>query len=204
MSQHGATVLLLIDLQSAFCDAAGSMARQGREISAMREAAKACNDLALAARSSGIPVIWTQMGFSPDYSDGGVLTSRLRPNLPRVGALKRGSEDFGFSRLVSPDPGDVVIHKARYSAFYGTALEIELRSRAVETVLVGGVTTSMCVDTTVRDLGQRDYDVRVVSDACADFDAGRHEAALAAMAFGFASLISRTTARQILEEADNG
>lgn len=204
MSRHGATLLLLIDLQSAFCDATGSMARQGREISAMQKAAKLCNGLAVAARSAGTPVIWTQMGFSPDYSDGGVLTARLRPNLARIGALKRGSADFGFSCLVRPEPGDVVIQKVRYSALYGTALEVELRSRAIETIVVAGVTTSMCVDTTVRDLGQRDYDVRVVRDACADFDTDRHEAALAAMAFGFASLISYKSAQRIFGGENNG
>lgn len=204
MSRHGATLLLLIDLQSAFCDTIGSMARQGREISAMQKAAKLCNGLAVAARSAGTPVIWTQMGFSPDYSDGGALTARLRPDLARIGALKRGSEDFGFSCLVKAEPGDVVIQKARYSAMYGTALEIELRSRSVERIVVAGVTTSMCVDTTVRDLGQRDYDVRVVREACGDFDAARHKAALAAMEFGFAKLIAVEDAMQILDEGGNG
>lgn len=203
MSQDGATALLLIDLQSAFCDATGSMARQGREIAAIQKAAKVCNDLAIAARSTGIPVIWTQMGFAPDYSDGGVLIERLRPNLANVGALKRGSDDFSFSGLVTPKNGDVIIHKARYSALYGTALEIELRSRAIETILVAGVTTSMCVDTTVRDLGQRDYDVRVVGDACADFEVDRHKAALAAIAFGFAKLISVEAAIQTLSGDKN-
>lgn len=199
MARPGSTVLLLIDLQRSFCDAEGSMALQGRDISAMQAAARVCDGLAASAHAAGVPVVWTRMAFRPDYADGGALTGRLRPNLARIGALKRGSEDADFSRLVQPQAGDVVIDKARYSALYGTPLEVVLRSGGHQRILVAGVTTSMCVDTTVRDLGQRDYDVLVVEEGCADFDAERHRAALSAMEFGFARRISRDAASDILE-----
>lgn len=184
------TALLLIDLQVAFCDADGSMASQGRDISTIGEAARRCDRLAGIARRRGVPVIWTKMLFAPDYSDGGLLIARIRPNLKRIGALRRGDPDSEFSKLVTVESGDTVIEKSRYSALYGTSLEVQLRSRGIGRVIVAGTTTSMCVDTTVRDLGQRDMEVLVVRDACADFDMNRHEAALAAMEFGFARIIS--------------
>lgn len=192
------TALLLIDLQVAFCDENGSMAGQGRDIATMQEAAGLCNDLAASARRSGVPVIWTKMAFSADYSDGGVLTGWLRPNLERVGALRRGSDDVELSRVVVPHRDDAIVEKTRYSALIGTSLDAHLRSVGARRIVVAGVTTSMCVDTTVRDLGQRDYKVFVCRDACADFDAERHEAALAAMEFGFARIVDMNTAIGIL------
>lgn len=193
------TALLLVDLQVAFCDADGSMASQGRDIAQMAHAARACNELASIARSASVPVIWTKMQFAPDYSDGGLLIHRIRPNLKRVGALRRGDRDAEISSVLTIEQADIVIEKPRYSALYGTSLEVQLRSRRVGRIVVAGVTTSMCVDTTVRDLGQRDFDVLVVRDGCADFAADRHEAALAAMEFGFARVVSLAAARDALE-----
>lgn len=184
------TALLLIDLQRAFCDDAGSMARSGRPIGTMREAALQCASLAFAARRGGIPVIWTRMRFRPDYADGGRLISHIRPNLAKIGALRADTFDAGLADGLGYAPGDVVIDKARYSALYGTSLEVWLRAARIERVIVGGVTTSMCVESTVRDLGQRDYEVIVAREACADFAADRHVASLEAMAFGFASVDS--------------
>jgi len=193
------TALLLIDLQVAFCDADGSMASQGREISTIRQATRVCGQLAGIARRQGVPVIWTKMLFAPDYSDGGLLIAKIRPNLRKIGALRRGDPDSELSRLVTVEAGDTVIEKARYSALYGTSLDVHLRSRGIGRVIVGGATTSMCVDTTVRDLGQRDIEVLVVREGCADFDTNRHEAALAAMEFGFARIISQDEAIGALE-----
>jgi nicotinamidase-related amidase len=197
------TVLLLVDLQKAFCDPAGSMARQGRDIAAMRHAAQVCSDLASHARAHAVPVIWTRMVYRPDYLDGGRLVWELRPNLRRIGALRSGTPDGDLSEVVASAPSDVVLDKPRYSAIYATSLEAQLRALGVARILVGGVTTSMCVESTVRDLSQRDHDVRVVADACGDFDAERHRASLAAIEFGFAPLIDIADARRLLNEASS-
>lgn len=194
----GATVLLAIDLQRSFCDADGSMASQGRPIEALRDAALACDALARAARAGGAPVIWTRMMFAPDYSDGGELTRTIRPNLARIGALRRGSGDEALSPTVTALEGDIVIDKARFSALIGTELEALLRRMAVRRVIVCGVTTSMCVESTVRDLGQRDFEVFVVADACADFEERRHQFALESMEFGFARIVDSEGARSLL------
>jgi ureidoacrylate peracid hydrolase len=184
------TLLLLIDAQRAFCDPDGSMAQQGRSIAPMAEAARACGQLAAAARAAGVPVAWTRMLFKPDYSDGGRLINELRPNLKRIGALRAGTPDVELSALAGVEPNDIVIDKTRYSALIDTTLEAELAARGVTRIMVGGVTTSMCVETSVRDLSQRDFDVVVVREACGDFAADRHAASLSAMEFGFATLVS--------------
>ncbi len=187
--QSRGTVLLLIDLQEAFCGQAGSMAQQGRDIAAMRAALHASRRLADGVRAFGIPVAWTRLMFQTDYADGGRLVHDLRPNLKAIGALRRGSSDVELAADCGYRSGDALIDKNRYSAFPGTNLDQWLVQQGAESALVGGVTTSMCVDTTVRELSQRDIATFVVREACGDFDAARHEAALAAMAFGFARVI---------------
>lgn len=200
LAEPVAAVLVLIDLQVAFCDLDGSIARQGRNILPLAQAAQRCAALADEARAHGVPVIWTRHVLRPDYADGGGLI-RARPNLAQIGALRSGTPDVELSALVQAQPGDIVMDKPRYSAFYATALECTLRSLAPCRVIVGGVTTSMCVESTVRDLAQRDHEVLVVAEACGDFDAGRHAASLAAIRFGFAPVIDGAEATRIMEQA---
>jgi ureidoacrylate peracid hydrolase len=171
-------LLLLIDLQRAFCDSDGSMAAQGRPVEAMSAAARQCEVLAQIAHRHGTPVIWTRMMFAPDYSDGGMLT-RLRPGLPKIGALRRGEPDVELSAHVCAQTGDLIVDKPRYSALIGTELADILQEKRIGRVVIGGVTTSMCVD----------FDVAVIEEACGDFDAARHAASLAALAFGFARVL---------------
>ena len=166
------------------------MAKQGRTIAAMQEAARCCARLADTAHRAGIPVIWTHMQFRSDYADGGRLVHKIRPNLAKIGALQARTFDAELADGIGYAPGDIVIEKARYSALYGTALEVWLRAMDIARVIVGGVSTSMCVESTVRDLGQRDYEVIVAREACGDFAQDRHNASLEAMAFGFASIES--------------
>lgn len=194
-------LLLLVDLQRAFCSPDGDLARRGRDITAMQAAARSCARLAAAGRAAGVPVIWTRMMLRPDYADGGRMTDDLLPHLKLVGALQRGSRDVELADGLFVDPGDEVIDKQRNSALFGTSLEVHLNARRIQRVIVGGVTTSMCVDTTVRDLGQRDYATFVVREAVGDFDAARHAAALDALAFGFARVISERDCLAALDGA---
>jgi ureidoacrylate peracid hydrolase len=198
------TALVVIDAQRSFCDPDGSMARQGRPIDTMAEAARKCDRLAADARAAGARIVWTRMVFAPDYSDGGELIRTIRPNLARIGALKRGSGDELLSDLVHPEPADAVLDKPRYSALIGTGLEEMLRREAIERVFLCGVTTSMCVESTARDIGQRDFRTYVVADCCADFDADRHRASLAAIAFGFARIVTSAQAMALMNGMDDG
>ncbi|MGR3565699.1 MAG: cysteine hydrolase family protein [Heliomarina sp.] len=193
------TALIVIDPQVSFCDPGGSMDRQGRALAPLQLAVTQCVLVADRARAAGATIIWTRMVFAPGYTDGGELTNRIRPNLAKIGALERGSGDEELSMLVSPAPEDVIIDKPRFSALINTGLEQVLKDRGINTVIVGGVTTSMCVESTVRDIGQRDYQTFVLTDACADFDTKVHEASLAAMQFGFAKGLSVDDALTLLK-----
>lgn len=186
---RGRCLLLLIDLQRGFCSPDGDLARRGRDIAAMQAASQSCARLATVARAIGVPVVWTRMVLRPDYADGGRMTEDLLPHLKLAGALQRGSRDVELVEGLNIDARDDVIDKPRNSALYASPLEVHLHARRIERVVVGGVTTSMCVDTTVRDLGQRDYATFVVREAVGDFDTARHDAALDALAFGFARVI---------------
>lgn len=178
--------LLLIDLQRSFCSPEGSMAAQGWDIAPLAAVVAPCRELAREARKRNIPVIWTRIGWADDYSDGGLLTHTLRPNLARIGALKRGTPDWEIVPEAGYQPGERIVDKTRFSALIGTELMLD-------EAIVAGVTTSMCVESTVRDLGQRDCVVTVVADACAEFDRARHAAALATMGFGFARIATLAT-----------
>lgn len=194
------SALIVIDLQRSFCDADGSMARQGRPIEALQRAAAAGNALAADARAAGVTVIWTRMVFAPDYADGGWLVEAIRPNLKRVGALRRGSGDELLSHCVETGAGDEILDKPRFSALVGTGLEQRLRAGHISRVFVCGVTTSMCVESTVRDLAQRDFETYLVADACSDFEEERHQASIAAMEFGFARIIDTAGARRLFQD----
>jgi ureidoacrylate peracid hydrolase len=186
--------LLLVDLQRGFLHPEGFVAAQGRDVSDCAAAARHCYVLARIARDAGIPVIWSRHVLRPDHADGGLLTTELRPRLGQIGALALGTADIEIPAEAGVDPSDFVIDKPRYSAFFGTALDMLLAARGIRTLMVGGVTTSMCVESSVRDAAQRDIRTFVVRDAVADFDAARHAASLSAMAFGFARLIGAAPA----------
>ena len=186
--------LLLVDLQRGFLHPNGFVAAQGRDVSGCAAAARQCYALARIARDAGMPVIWTRHVLRPDHADGGLLTTELRPRLGQIGALARGTADVEIPAEAGVQADDFVLDKPRYSAFFGTSLDMLLAARGIRALMVGGVTTSMCVESTVRDAAQRDIRTFVVREAVADFDAARHAASLSAMAFGFARLIGAAAA----------
>ncbi|MSO66056.1 MAG: cysteine hydrolase [Alphaproteobacteria bacterium] len=182
--------VLAIDLQWGFCHPEGSVARRGRNPAPLMAAARRSAELARRARDAGLPIIWTQMTLRPDYRDGGLLTSTFRPGIREGGGLKRGERDSALLPDLDLQPADFVVDKQRISAFYSSALEGVLRALKVEGLLVCGVTTAQCVETTVRDAFQRDYAAFVVEDCVAEYSPERHRHALSAMAYGFANVIS--------------
>lgn len=194
------TAVVLVDLQRAFCSEDGTVAVQERNVGANRRAAVSCGRIADFAHEAGVPVIWTRFVLDRDYLLGGRLVDTLRPGLRQVSALKAGSPDVEILPDLPVAADDLVVDKPRYSGLYGSQLEVALRSLAVDRVIVGGVTTSMCVESTVRDASQRDYLVTVIQDAVADFDIDRHSASLRAMEFGFASLANVSDVPALLRQ----
>ncbi|WP_127480180.1 cysteine hydrolase family protein [Nocardioides pantholopis] len=184
------TALLVIDMQNGFLDAEGSMARIGMPHEALQPAVAGCERLVRAARTAGVPVIYTRYVYQPGYADGGLLPHALMPQMTEVDALITGTWDAEIVPALTPQAGEVVIDKARPSSFYGTSLEPVLTSQGIRSLVLCGVTTNICVETTARDAGQRDYRVHVATDAVAEYDQNRHEVALSTIGFTFGWLTS--------------
>lgn len=182
--------LLVIDLQNAFCHAGGSLARLGRDIAMCRQVIGPCTRLVAAARRRGVPVIFTRYVYRADYADADLLVREMRPALRAAGALADGSWDAAQVDELPPAPGDYVIRKNRYSAFYSADLEPLLQRLGVRNLILCGVTTNMCVESTARDAMQRDYRVFVVADATGELEPERHAHALQAIAFGFGQVVT--------------
>jgi ureidoacrylate peracid hydrolase len=184
------TALLVIDMQNGFCHPEGSFAGLGLDVSMCNGAIAPCARLVEAAHAAGVPVIYTRYVYRADYKDGGVLVQEVLPALAEVKSLAAGTWDAELVDDLVPTDDDFVLDKNRYSAFYGTGLEPILTSLGSRNLVVAGVTTNMCVETTARDASQRDYRVFVVSDACGELDAARHDMALATLGFGFGAVVT--------------
>ena len=178
------TALLVIDMQNAFCHPSGGFAQVGRDVSAQHAIIPTVAELVRTARGAGMMVVWTiQEGLGPDDR------ARLSRQMPA--RLGRGSvepetwciRDTWDARLVEPLDGELkaedhVVHKLRMSGFYSTTLDATLRIREIRTLIVTGVNTEKCVESTVRDASFRDYDVVVVGDAVATSDRAFHDDSL--------------------------
>jgi len=180
--------LIVVDMQNSFCADDGGCGKTGLPIQNLQKAIDPCVRLVAAARAAEVPVIFTRYVYRPDYADGGVMIKHLIPELRDVGALQAGTWDIEIVPKLTPEDGDFIIDKNRPSSFYATNLETMLNGLDVESLVVCGVTTNCCVESTVRDASHRDYKTFVVQDAVAELDEERHEVALRSMDMLFADL----------------
>ncbi len=176
------TALLLIDLQNGFVDPDGFISRlYGGLSSSLQAAVEPARQALLAARAAGIPVIHTQHVFEPEYADGGFLVNEILPKRAEVAGneasydLIPGSWEADFLPAVKPVEGEFIISKNRYDAFIGTRLERYLVRNGIKTLIIGGVVTTVCVESTTRDAAMRDYRVHLMTDAIGDADDTAHE-----------------------------
>jgi nicotinamidase-related amidase len=121
------------------------------------------NQLATACRRAGILVVHTRHVLRPDHANIGLL-AELVPRI-RDGMLDEGAESAAFFDGLEIDPHDVLLVKPRFGAFHGTDLEVILRSRGIDSVIITGITTDVCCDTTAREANARDFKVFFLSDA---------------------------------------
>ena len=148
------TALINVDLQNGFVDGAA----EGLAI------VDRVNRLAAACREAGVLVIHTRHVLRPDGSNIGLLAQ-----VPKIrdGFLNEGSESAALHSSVAVDPHDVILDKPRFGAFHGTDLELILRTRGIDTVIVAGISTPVCCDTTAREAHARDFRVLFLSDGTA-------------------------------------
>jgi ureidoacrylate peracid hydrolase len=178
----GRTALVVIDMQNDFLHPDGWYAKQGIDISHMQAAIAPTGILVREARARGVPVIWTRHGFR-DTRDAGIF-AQLRPFFEK-GGLRQGSWGYEILEGCGPLPTDRYVEKQRLSAFFGTNLEVVLRSLKAETVLICGVLTNQCVAATSKDANFRDFAPIVVREAVGTTLPHLHEPALEMMAVGW-------------------
>lgn len=188
--------LAIIDMQNSFCCADGRVAAIGLDTSACQSVIEPCAEVLRIARDAGLPVIHTRYVYQPDYTDGGVMVEHLMPQLAEVSALQVGSEDADIVDALTPQAGETIIDKNRPSAFFKTNLDEVIGELGVSQLIVCGVTTNCCVESTVRDASHRDMQVFVVGDACAELDEERHNVSLRTMDMLFADVIDTDSLRQ--------
>ena len=158
----GRTTLLHIDLQNDFLSLDGWYAKKGVDVSHMRRCIEPVKQLNAAARAKGIPIVWTRHG-SRGLEDGGPFMA-LRPFL-HDGGLRQDTWGYELLEELGPQPEDWYVEKMRLSAFFGTNLEIILRSLGTETLIVTGVLTNQCVGATTKDALFRDFKPIVIEEA---------------------------------------
>lgn len=179
--------LIVIDMQNGFCSAKGFMNQIGLGYEPSAAAIEPIQRLLASARKAGIPIFFTRYSLSEDFSDAGLLLE-VFPAIEEAKGMVRGSWDADIADALTPQPGEVVIDKTRYTAFYDTDLEDQLRELGVDTLIVCGVTTNICVESTVRDAFFRDIRVIVPSDGTAAVTPELHEGALADFEYGFGTV----------------
>jgi len=184
--QITSTALIIIDMQRDFLEPYGYIGQSGVDVGVLRAAIPNTRRLLDAARQAGIRVIHTREGHRPDLSDLNPSKSR---RAARVGAtigssgplgrlLVRGQSGHEIIEELAPLPSEVVIDKPGFGAFYATDLELVLRAWGVTALTLAGVTTDVCVHSTLREAIDRGFECQTVGDACAAADPAMHEAML--------------------------
>ncbi len=169
------SVLLVIDVQNDFCHDDGVFGKAGLHLGAIQAAVESLLGFIEVTRRIEVPIIFVKTHHDPWTNTPAWLTRHVRRG--RVEICATGSWGADFYR-VSPTPADRVIVKHRYSAFFGTSLEVVLRSLGRPTLLVTGATTNVCVETTARDAFMRDYQVVLVEDCVGAPTKEEHEGTL--------------------------
>lgn len=156
------SALVVVDMQNAYASSGGYLDLAGFDISGAAAAIGKIAEAVAAARAAGMTVVFFQNGWDADYQEAGgpgspnyhksnaLKTMRARPEL-HGSLLTRGGWDYALVDALQPLPGDIVIPKPRYSAFYNTNLDSTLRARGIRTLVFTGIATNVCVESTLRD-----------------------------------------------------
>jgi nicotinamidase-related amidase len=173
---HAQTALVMIDMQRDFLEPGGFGAALGNDVAQLAVAVEPAKRLLDACRRLGLTVIHTREAHLPDLSDcppakraRGQATLRIGDRGPMGRILIVGEPGVEIVPVLAPQPGEIVIDKPGKGAFYATRLGDVLAARGITHLLVGGVTTEVCVQTTLREANDRGYECLLVEDATASY-----------------------------------
>jgi ureidoacrylate peracid hydrolase len=191
------TAIIVVDMENDFAAKGGMFDRAGLDISGAQKAIAPIAKVLAAAREAGLKIIYLKMGYRPDLSDLGEIDSVNRTRHLKLGVgqkiqapdghqsrvLIRDTWDTDIVPELKPQSNDIVIYKTRFSGFYKTDLDTTLKKFGIKYLIVTGVTTSICVESTVRDAMFRDYLCVLLSDCMSepighDLPRTNHEASL--------------------------
>ena len=167
--------LLVVDMQNGFCHPDGSFPRIGRGLEGAMDAVANAAAAVGQARKAGVPVVFTRHVYRPGRPDEGQALVRNSPELAGVAGLANGTWDAEICAELDYSPEEPAVDKVRFDAFQWTSLEPLLRGLGVTALMICGVVTNICVETTARSAFMRDFPVTLLADCCAAKTRRLHE-----------------------------